>query len=187
MAITWKKLAYEDNVITKAFIAAKGDLIAASGDNTPTILSVGTNDHVLTADSGQGSGVKWAAAPGAAHAILDGSTHSDSVADGVTRGSIVYGNATPKWDELVIGANETLLQSDGTDIAYATPATVAATMAMDDIGVPDAAVDFDLQEATDLVVMTVANEAGLPGANVALGQLCWATSELTLHVCTVAA
>jgi hypothetical protein len=68
-----------------------------------------------------------------------------------------------------------------------TPAEVAATMALDDVGVPDAAVDFDLQEATDLVVMTVANEAGLPAANVAVGQLCWATSELSLHVCTASA
>ena len=68
-----------------------------------------------------------------------------------------------------------------------TPAEAAATMALDDVGVPDAAVDFDLQEATDLVVMTVANEAALPAANVAIGQLCWCTGELSLHVCTVAA
>lgn len=187
MAITWKKIAYEDDVITKAFMDAKGDLITASGDNTPVILSIGTDTHVLTVDSGETEGMKWAAAAGAAHAILDGSTHNDSVADAVTRGSIIYGNATPKWDELVIGGANALLVSDGTDLAYQTPATVAATMALDDIGVPDAAVDFDLQQATDLVVMTVANEAGLPAANVAVGQLCWATSELTLHICTASA
>lgn len=55
----------------------------------------------------------------ATHAILDGSTHSDSVAQGVTRGSIVYGNATPKWDELTIGVTNRVLRSDGTDISWA--------------------------------------------------------------------
>jgi len=39
---------------------------------------------------------------GSSHDILDGSVHQDSVADGVTAGSIIIGNDTPKWDELVI-------------------------------------------------------------------------------------
>lgn len=64
MAVVWQKIAFEDNVITKNFIAAKGDIIAATGDNTPVIVSVGTDTHVLTADSGEGAGVKWAAAGG---------------------------------------------------------------------------------------------------------------------------
>ncbi len=52
------------------------------------------------------------------HSILDGSVHTDSVADGVTRGSIIYGNATPKWDELPIGGAGTVLSSDGTDVSW---------------------------------------------------------------------
>ena len=56
---------------------------------------------------------------GSNHAILDGSVHTDSVADAVTRGSLIYGNATPKWDELVVGAANRLLTSDGTDVAWA--------------------------------------------------------------------
>ncbi len=57
------------------------------------------------------------------HAILDGSIHTDSVADGVTRGSIIYGNATPKWDELVLGASGRVLRSDGTDMSWAVLAS----------------------------------------------------------------
>lgn len=53
------------------------------------------------------------------NALLDGSVHSDTVAQTVTRGSLVYGNATPKWDELGIGAAARLLRSDGTDAAWA--------------------------------------------------------------------
>jgi hypothetical protein len=52
------------------------------------------------------------------HDILDGNVHTDSAADAVTRGSLIVGNATPKWDELTIGAADTFLKSDGTDAAW---------------------------------------------------------------------
>lgn len=126
MAITWKKVAYEGDVITKALLTATGDIIYASGIGVPAVLPIGDDDDVLTLASGIPSWV----APGApgAHTL---NSHS----------------------------------------------------------VPDGAVDFDLQQATDLVVMTVANEAALPAGagTVAVGQLCWATGELSLHVCTSAA
>jgi len=62
----------------------------------------------------------WTVPPGggAPHNLLDGSTHPDTVAQTVTRGSLVYGNATPLWDELVIGGAGTYLKSDGTDVAW---------------------------------------------------------------------
>ena len=43
---------------------AKGDLIVGTGADTATKLTVGTNTHVLTADSAEGTGVKWAASSG---------------------------------------------------------------------------------------------------------------------------
>ena len=214
MAITWRKLAFEDDVITKAFMAAKGDLISASTDDTPLILTVGANGKYLKADSGEATGLIWDTPSGivpATHkdshdpedgsdaldtagpsALLEvqvqatGTSHSLARADhahaivhDITDNSLVTIDGTvnaPADDDIAV------FTADG--LEGQTPAQVAATMALDDIGVPDAAVDFDLQQATDLVVMTVDNEAALPAANVAVGQLCWATGELTLHVCT---
>lgn len=42
-------------------IDAKGDLIAGTADNTFARLAIGSNDQVLTADSTQSTGMKWAA------------------------------------------------------------------------------------------------------------------------------
>jgi hypothetical protein len=49
--------------IAKALIDAKGDLIVGTADNTPARLAVGTNGHVLTADSTASTGLAWAALP----------------------------------------------------------------------------------------------------------------------------
>ena len=123
MAVTWKKLAYEGDVITKALLTTKGDIIYASSAGTPARLGIGTDDYILR------------------------------VATDV-----------PAWEAI------------GAPAAHKLNAHDAA----------DGAVDFNLQQATDLVVKTVANEAALPTTDVAVGELCWATGELSLHICTVA-
>ena len=48
--------------IPESIIAAKGDLIVGTANDTPGILSVGTNGHTLVADSSVSpTGLKWAA------------------------------------------------------------------------------------------------------------------------------
>src|SRR3990167_6861885 len=89
----------------------------------------GTDDTATRAGGDGGPGVvvvieEYSGSSGAggvsAHALLDGgAAHSDSVIQTVSRGSLVYGNSTPKWDELVIGAANRLLRSDGTDPSWA--------------------------------------------------------------------
>ena len=55
--------ALNTNALLKTTVNAKGDLLAASADDTVVRLALGTNTHVLTADSTEATGMKWAAAP----------------------------------------------------------------------------------------------------------------------------
>ena len=50
----------DSNAIQNAIVDAKGDLIAATANDTPARLAVGTNGQVLTADSAEATGLKWA-------------------------------------------------------------------------------------------------------------------------------
>ncbi len=54
--------ANADAAINKTFIAAKGDLIAATANDTPAILSVGADGFVLTASAAAATGLVWQAA-----------------------------------------------------------------------------------------------------------------------------
>jgi hypothetical protein len=69
MDFTW--VAQDDsNAIQNAIVDAKGDLIAASAADTPARLAVGTNGQVLTADSAEATGIKWAAASSGALTLI---------------------------------------------------------------------------------------------------------------------
>jgi len=52
--------------VIKTTLTTKGDIYAASAPSTPARLGVGANDAVLTADSAETTGMKWAAATGGA-------------------------------------------------------------------------------------------------------------------------
>jgi hypothetical protein len=54
----------DSNAIQNAIVDAKGDLISATAADTPARLAVGANGLVLTADSAEATGLKWAAAGG---------------------------------------------------------------------------------------------------------------------------
>ena len=87
-----------NNVILKAFVDAKGDLISASGNDTPARLAVGTNGHILTAASGEATGLKWALDP-----VIDMVT---------TKGDIVAATAADTLSRLAVGTNGHVLIAD---------------------------------------------------------------------------
>jgi hypothetical protein len=58
MDFTW--VTTDDaNAIQNSIVDAKGDLIAATANDTPARLAVGANDAVLAAASGEATGLKW--------------------------------------------------------------------------------------------------------------------------------
>jgi hypothetical protein len=66
--------------IPKTIVDAKGDLIAATASDTVARLAVGTNGQVLTADSAEATGVKWAtSASGSQTVLATGSLSSTSI------------------------------------------------------------------------------------------------------------
>jgi hypothetical protein len=77
MDFTW--VAQDDsNAIQNTIVDAKGDLIAATAADTPARLAVGTNGHVLTADSTAATGLAWAAASSGSMTLLASGTFSNS-------------------------------------------------------------------------------------------------------------
>jgi hypothetical protein len=66
----------DPNAIQNSIVDAKGDLISATADNTPARLAVGANDTVLTADSAQATGLKWAAPAAAGLNLINSTTFS---------------------------------------------------------------------------------------------------------------
>jgi len=59
------------SVATDAIWDAKGDLVGGTGANTASRLAIGSNTHVLTADSAEATGMKWAAAAGGGGATAE--------------------------------------------------------------------------------------------------------------------
>lgn len=69
------------SVATDTIWDAKGDLAVGTGADTASKLTVGTNGHVLTADSAEATGLKWAAAAGGGQATVS-ATPPGSPSDG---------------------------------------------------------------------------------------------------------
>jgi hypothetical protein len=80
------RLGAGDTAIQPTILNAKADLLTATAADTPARLAVGANDTVLTADSAEATGLKWAAPSSGLPAWT---TYTPSLS-----GSITIGNGT---------------------------------------------------------------------------------------------
>jgi hypothetical protein len=63
--------------IMETDVAAKGDIFVATADNTVAVLSAGSDNQVLTADSATATGVKWSTPTGAPTVVLTATEYAD--------------------------------------------------------------------------------------------------------------
>jgi hypothetical protein len=107
-------------------MSTKGHVLIGDGSGNPQMLGVGTNTHVLTADSGETTGVKWAAPAAAAAGSLTGST----LASGVTASSLTsVGTVTSGvWNAGAVTASGDITASATGDrylLVHSTNASIA--------------------------------------------------------------
>ena len=75
-------------MVAKTIVDAKGDLIAATAADTVSRLAIGTNNQVLTADSAEATGMKWATPSVSASGLTLVSTTSFTTSSSVSTGSV---------------------------------------------------------------------------------------------------
>ena len=102
---TWKKLAYEDDVILKTLADANSVLYAVT-DNTPAALSMASSTILARLASGD---IKAASVAeintllGVGAHNMFSATHSDTTgAANPVDGDLIIGNVTPLWSKLAI-------------------------------------------------------------------------------------
>jgi hypothetical protein len=132
-------VATADAAIPNALVTAKGDIIGASASAVPDNLAVGTNGQVLTADSTQTLGIKWAT-PVTADLTINAKTANYSLVAGDVNKLITMSSASTttltvpngvfttgqQINVQRLGAGAVQIRSDGTTVLTSTGATSTA-------------------------------------------------------------
>lgn len=194
MAVTWKKLAYEEDVVTKALFDAYS-ILAADTDDTPAAIALAASEMIGRKDTG---GIV-ALAKADVLTILnveDGADATDATnveAAGAimnslmaAKGDLIGASANDTPLILTVGANGKILIADSGEATGLKWGDYA--IALDDVGAPDGSWDANLQQAIDFVLHTVADATARNALSpVGVGQMVWQTDELAIYMCTVAA
>jgi len=107
MAFTW--VAQDDsNAIQNALVDAKGDLIAATANDTPARLAVGNNGETLVADSSTSTGLRYQA-PVNANPVLNSAMQiwQRGTSSAVTANSVNYFSAD-RWQPYTTATGRTI-------------------------------------------------------------------------------
>lgn len=113
--------AYLDSAGRMARLAAvaTGNVIISQGVTTAPVWGKVSTAHFASANVSQWTNDAGYLTSVSGHAILS-TTHTDTLADAVVRGDILYGNSTPKWARLPKPSVLSDLSHDGTDVSWVT-------------------------------------------------------------------
>jgi hypothetical protein len=106
-------------------IDAKGDLIGGTGADTFSRLAVGANGTVLTADSAEATGLKWATPAGGGGKVLQ-------VVEGVLTGNA--GSTSATYSDLGLSVSITPSSTSSKVLVFATCSNVGKTAANTYVG-----------------------------------------------------
>lgn len=148
------------DAISKGQFTAKGALLSATAASTPAVLTVGSNDQVLTADSTTSTGLKWAApATGGMTLLTSGTLSGASVSltsiDGSYKNLIlrIY-NFRPATD-----GSQCYLQfnSDTGSNYYSSTATTTSVGSSNQISIVPATDDTTAEGVSDTTIVNYAS------------------------------
>ena len=122
----------ENDAVSRALANAKGDIFTATADNTPAVLSVGTNGYFLRANSGATNGIDWGVPVSAIDDITDVTITS------VTSGQFLKYNGSA-WvnDAIDLGTDTTgnymvnVASGTGISVAHTQSEGSTATVSLD--------------------------------------------------------
>ena len=135
-------LNYFNTTSPASLALAKGSITVATGNQAVAGLPVGTNDYVLTADSAQTTGVKWASVPSVSlnltlnaktgsYTLLASDVNKLVTVTSASAATITVPNGVFSVGEQInvasLGAGLVTIDSDGTTVLRATPGTILRT------------------------------------------------------------
>lgn len=206
MALTWKKLAYEEDVVTKALFDAN-TILAADSDNTPAALAIAEQTVVGRITAGNIVGLTVGQLQTLIN-VEDGADATDAEnvntagavmeTDFAAKGDILSASGDDTPLILSVGSNDQVLTADSTEatgLKWATggaPAAHAAShknsgsdeILLHEFGEPTSPVPIDGQQLTDLVIHTVADATARDALTPVLGKIAWQTDTLAAYMCT---
>jgi hypothetical protein len=135
--LTSDDLNFFKTAVQPSIFTGKGQLLSASASATTAVLNAGTNDYVLTADSTQTSGLKWAAAAttslnltlnaqtGTTYTLLSSDVNKLVTLNNASAITVTVPNGVFTTGQQVhlqaIGAGQATIASDGTTTITSTP------------------------------------------------------------------
>lgn len=111
MAVTWKRLAYQDEAVLKTAYTPQYTVMAANTDLTPAPITMGASTvlarlaagGIVAASVAEMQTLLGIVAGGVAAHDIFSTAHTDVTgAAAVVDGDIIIGNVTPKWSKLAI-------------------------------------------------------------------------------------